>query len=231
MKNPEQTVSMPVVRRLPRYYRFLSDLKKNGIVRISSSELAARMRLTASQIRQDLNCFGGFGQQGYGYHVDQLAGEIERILYLDRKLPAIMVGVGNLGRALLGHLSGAKGIKLIGLFDKAPRPVTDIHTGLEVMGVGQLEDFCLENKPVVAILCIPGEHAQYIARQLAGYGIRGFWNFSNVDLQLPKEISVENVHLTDSILILGYKVNNRQEEMEESTGSADGEGHEQRPGE
>ncbi|MEG2633851.1 MAG: redox-sensing transcriptional repressor Rex, partial [Oscillospiraceae bacterium] len=129
-----ESVSLLVVRRLPRYYRFLTELKKSGIVRISSKELAKRMGLTASQIRQDLNCFGGFGQQGYGYNVDQLSDEIERILYLDISMPAIMIGVGNLGRALTSYLFEAKGIKLIGLFDKNPKNITDINPDLNVMG-------------------------------------------------------------------------------------------------
>ncbi|MDO4566373.1 MAG: redox-sensing transcriptional repressor Rex, partial [Oscillospiraceae bacterium] len=153
-------ISNLVVRRLPRYYRFLTELKKSGIVRISSKELAQRMRLTASQIRQDLNCFGGFGQQGYGYNVDQLFDEIERILYLDKRLPTIMIGIGNLGRALSSFLYEAKGIELIGLFDKNPRVVHDISPDIEIMNISQLDDFCLEHKPVMAILCIPSENAQ-----------------------------------------------------------------------
>ena len=203
-----ESVSLPVVRRLPRYYRFLSDLKKSGIIRISSKELATQMGLTASQIRQDLNCFGGFGQQGYGYNVDQLAAEIESILYLDTKLPAIVIGAGNLGRALTSHLYDAKGVKLIGLFDKNPRSIADINPELEVMGIGKLDEFCLQHQPKIAILCIPSEHAQVMANRLADLGIVGFWNFSSVDLRLPDTICVENVHLSDSIMTLGYNVNN-----------------------
>lgn len=205
MKKTE-TVALPVVRRLPRYYRFLCALKKSGIVRISSKELASRMGLTASQIRQDLNCFGGFGQQGYGYNVDQLSAEIERILHLDTTLPAIIIGAGNLGRALTHHLYDAKGIQLVGLFDKNPRGITDIHPDLKVLGVGQLESFCAEHHPAIAILCIPGDSAQAMADRLTALGIRGFWNFTNADLHLPSHISVENVHLGDSIMTLGYKV-------------------------
>lgn len=206
MKNTH-SVSLPVVRRLPRYYRFLRELKKSGIVRISSKELATQMGLTASQIRQDLNCFGGFGQQGYGYNVDQLSAEIERILYLDCKIPAIIIGAGNLGRALTSYLYDANGIRLIGLFDKNPRSIADINPELEVMGINKLDAFCSQYKPQIAILCIPSEHAQVMANRLAGLGIRGFWNFSNVDLRLDHDISVENVHLGDSIMTLGYNVN------------------------
>lgn len=207
-KNPVP-VSPPVVRRLPRYYRFLSQLKKSGIIRISSKELASQMGLTASQIRQDLNCFGGFGQQGYGYNVDQLSAEIERILYLDETLPAILVGVGNLGRALTSYLYDAKGVSLIGLFDKNPRSVADINPEFEVMGIGMLEEFCVTRKPVIAILCIPGDGAQQIANRLVTLGIRGFWNFSHVDLRLDDSICVENMHLGDSLMALGFNVHSK----------------------
>lgn len=213
MKNAE-SVSLPVVRRLPRYYRFLSELKKSGIVRISSKELATQMGLTASQIRQDLNCFGGFGQQGYGYNVDQLSAEIERILYLDRKLSAILIGAGNLGRAMTSYLYDAKGIQLIGLFDKNPRSIADINPEIEVMSTTKLDAFCEEHKPQLAILCIPSEHAQLMASRLVDLGIQGFWNFSNVDLRLSKKIPVENVHLGDSIMTLGYNVNAALEDRE-----------------
>ncbi|MEA5051596.1 MAG: redox-sensing transcriptional repressor Rex [Oscillospiraceae bacterium] len=201
------TVSLPVVRRLPRYYRFLCDLKKSGIVRISSKELAKQMNLTASQIRQDLNCFGGFGQQGYGYNVDQLAAEIERILCLDNCLPTILIGVGNLGRALSSFLYDAKGIRLIGLFDKSPKNVMDINPELKVMSTAMLDEFCAEHHPRVAILCIPGEHAQPMAQKLVSLGIEGFWNFTHVDLRLDDSICVENVHLGDSLMTLCYNIN------------------------
>ncbi len=200
------SVSLLVVRRLPRYYRFLTELKKSGIVRISSKELAKRMGLTASQIRQDLNCFGGFGQQGYGYNVDQLSDEIERILYLDVNMPAIMIGVGNLGRALSGFLFEAKGIKLIGLFDKNPKTIIDLNPDLNVMGITKLDEFCERYKPQIAILCIPSEHAQQMASRLVSLGIKGFWNFSHVDLHLDPSICVENVHLGDSLMTLGFNV-------------------------
>lgn len=206
MAKENLTVSPPVVRRLPRYYRFLTDLKKSGIVRISSKELANQMGLTASQIRQDLNCFGGFGQQGYGYNVDQLSAEIERILHLDINVPAILIGVGNLGRALTSYLDDAKGITLIGLFDKNPRLVTDAHPELDVMSIGMLDEFCKQHNPVVAILCIPGENAQQMANRLATLGIKGFWNFSHVDLRMDADICVENMHLSDSLMVLGFNV-------------------------
>lgn len=207
MQQKKREVSLPVVRRLPRYYRFLTGLKKSGILRISSIEIARQMGLTASQIRQDLNCFGGFGQQGYGYNVDQLTSEIEKILFLNDRLPAILIGVGNLGRALMGYLSyEAKGISLIGLFDQSPKNIAEINPDIEVRNISLLEDFCKKNNPKLAILCIPESGAQQMAERLVELGIVGFWNFSHVDLRLDDNISVENVHLGDSLMTLGFQV-------------------------
>lgn len=203
-----ENVSLPVIRRLPRYYRYLSNLKKNGVIRISSGELAAHMQLTASQIRHDLNCFGGFGQQGYGYNVVQLASEIEKILYLDNKVDAIIIGTGNLGRALSSFLSDSKGISIVGMFDKANREIMETHPSMKIMPMSELESFCKEKSPKIAILCIPGEHVQSVAENLAALGIKGFWNFSQTDLVLDeKTATVENVHLIDSIMTLSYNVN------------------------
>lgn len=202
------TVSIPVMRRLPRYYRFLAELRSNGIERISSKDLAARMQLTASQIRQDLNCFGGFGQQGYGYNISQLTSEIEKILFLDTKIPTILIGVGNLGRALSGYVAyEAKGVSLIGLFDKNPRDAMSITSDLEVQPITKLDNFCTEHHPELAILCIPGERAQQLAEKLVSLGIKGFWNFTHVDLRLPSNVTVENVHLGDSLMALGFMLN------------------------
>lgn len=212
MAKEKPQVSPAAVRRLPRYYRFVCDLKKSGIGRISSKEIASQMGLTASQIRQDLNYFGGFGQQGYGYRVRQLSAEIENILFLDERLPTILIGVGNLGRALTTYLYDAEGISLIGLFDKNPRSVADINPDLEVMGIGMLDEFCVRHKPMIAILCIPGENAQQVANRLVALGVKGFWNFSHVDLRLDSDICVENVHLGDSLMILGFNVHTKYSE-------------------
>lgn len=201
-------ISLPVIRRLPRYYRYLSTLKKNGVIRISSGELAAHMQLTASQIRHDLNCFGGFGQQGYGYNVSQLAAEIEKILYLDSRIDAIIIGIGNLGRALSSFLYDSKGISIIGLFDRASREIMESNPSLNIMPMTELDSFCRERSPKIAILCIPGEHVQSVAEHLTELGIKGFWNFSQTDLVLDENTaSVENVHLIDSIMTLNYNVN------------------------
>ena len=206
-KKEKQDVSLAVVRRLPRYYRFLVNLRNNGIQRISSLEIARQMGLTASQIRQDLNCFGGFGQQGYGYNVEQLKGEIENILFLHDSIPAILIGVGNLGRALMGYLSNeAQGVSLIGLFDQNPRGIAEINPYIEVLNVSELEGFCKRARPKLAILCIPENNAQAIAERLAGYGVTGFWNFSHIDLRLDESVIVENVHLGDSLMTLGFLI-------------------------
>ena len=213
MQKSQKGVSPPVIRRLPRYYRFLCGLKKSGILRISSVEIARQMGLTASQIRQDLNCFGGFGQQGYGYNVDQLTSEIEKILFLDNQIPAILIGVGNLGRALAGYLTyEAKGISLIGLFDKNPKGILEFNPDFVVLGTSQLEEFCYAHNPKIAILCIPGENAQSMAERLVNLGIKGFWNFSHVDLRLRDDIDVESVHLGDSLMTLGFHLNSKIEQ-------------------
>ena len=201
-------ISMSVVRRLPRYYRFLYDLKENGVTRISSRELSQRMGLTASQIRQDLNCFGGFGQQGYGYMVEQLYKEIGRILGMDRLADTILLGAGNLGRAIVNHMDFEnRGIRLTGIFDDAPEMEGTFIRGLAVQPTAKLEEFCAEHHPTVAILCIPKEAAPKIVERLTALGIKGFWNFSHYDIAHEVEgVVVENVHLGDSLMTLSYQL-------------------------
>lgn len=201
-------ISMSVVRRLPRYYRFLYDLKENGITRISSRELSQRMGLTASQIRQDLNCFGGFGQQGYGYMVEQLYEEIGRILGMDHLSPTVMLGAGNMGRAIANHMDFEhRGIRLVGVFDDSPDVVGQTIRGMTVRPTGELETVCEAEQPEVAILCIPKEAAPAIVDRLVRYGVRGFWNFSHYDINYNHpEAVVENVHLGDSLMTLSYQL-------------------------
>lgn len=201
-------VSISVIRRLPRYHRFLNDLLQRGIHRISSRELAELMSLTASQIRQDLNCFGGFGQQGYGYNVDALYEEISKILGLDKGLKIILLGAGNLGMALVKHLDfEAKGFQLMGIFDANPNLVGQKVRGIEIQDESRLEDFCKRNVPDVAILCLPRDVVESVGEKLIGYGVRGFWNFSHYDLSVKhKDIAVQNVHLGDSLMTLCYQV-------------------------
>lgn len=208
MKDNNQ-VSVPVIKRLPRYHRYLEELKKMGIVRISSKELSVRMGLTASQIRQDFNCFGGFGQQGYGYNIEQLYNEIGNILGINNSSKAILIGAGNLGHAIATHLNFQnKGFELISIFDNNPEVVGTTVGGLVVLSSDDLEDFCKKENPDIAILCIPAEYAAENADKLVSLGIKGFWNFTQYDLVHRYEnIAVENVHLGDSLMTLCYQIN------------------------
>lgn len=204
-------ISNSVIRRLPRYYRFLGELQEEGITKISSGELSQRMKLTASQIRQDLNCFGGFGQQGYGYNVSELKDEIGAIIGIDKRLNAILVGAGNLGKAVALHLDFENcGCKLIGIFDSNPNLSNTALGDMKILSTSLLDSFCKSNKPQIAILCIPKESAKELCDKLLGLGVRSFWNFSHYDLNLEYEdIIVENVHLGDSLLTLTYRTNNK----------------------
>lgn len=204
-------ISMSVVRRLPRYYRFLYDLKENGILRISSRELSSRMGLTASQIRQDLNCFGGFGQQGYGYMVEQLYNEIGHILGMDTQSPAILLGVGNLGRAIANHMDFEnRGIHIVSIFDDSPKVVGQVIRDMTVLPTKDIERVCQENKVEVAILCIPKEAAPAIVERLIAVNVHGFWNFSHYDISYHyPDAVVENVHLGDSLMTLSYQLKNK----------------------
>ena len=179
----KQNVSDAVIRRLPRYYRYLDDLHLKGSVRISSSVLGEKMGITASQIRQDLSCFGEFGQQGYGYNVDELRGEIGRILGVDQSHRIIVVGVGNLGRALIQNFRfNDTGFLLEAAFDVSPALVGTDIAGVPVLDTTELERFVPEHKPDVAVLTVPRAAAQQMADRLIGLGVRGFWNFTNVEL-------------------------------------------------
>lgn len=203
-------ISDSVIKRMPRYYRFLGELKAAGMTRISSRELSERMGLTASQIRQDLNCFGGFGQQGYGYNIELLQSEIGHILGLDRPKTAILIGIGNLGRAVTMHINfESKGFKLIGLFDSKESLVGQVIKNLPIRSTNTIDEFCKENLPDAAILCIPKNAAMVMADQLVGLGIKGFWNFSHYDLALKYPgVKVENVHFGDSLMTLSYRLHN-----------------------
>ncbi len=203
------SISSSVIKRLPRYYRFLGELQKQGVERISSRELSNRMKLTASQIRQDLNCFGGFGQQGYGYHVDELHSEIGKILGVDKNFKTILIGAGNLGRAIATHINfDTRGCQLIGIFDNNPELTGKKVGNLQINHTDEIDEFCKENSPTVAVLCIPKANTEVIANKLVSLGLKAFWNFSHYDLSLDYEnIAVENVHLGDSLLTLTYGTN------------------------
>lgn len=205
----KNAISDSVIRRLPRYYRFLGELEKGGYIRISSRELSEKMGLTASQIRQDFNCFGEFGQQGYGYNVRDLRGEIGKILGLENLTPMILIGAGNLGKAIAAHIDfSSKGFDLIGAFDVNP-DIFGMNIGeISVLNIDALESFCAERKPAAAILCVPMEAAEKMTDRLIECGVKAFWNFTHYDLRTTHaDISVENVHLGDSLTTLSYRLN------------------------
>ncbi len=205
-------VSSQVIKRLPRYYRFLGELEAKGTIRISSRELSQKMGFTASQIRQDLNCFGGFGQQGYGYNVPELRSTIGNILGINAANPTVLIGAGNLGKALTVHMDFSKrGFKLIGVFDNSPEICGSDISGVTVTHIDKLEEFCAKNKPVCAILCIPKTAAEKLVSRLVKCGIKAFWNFSHYDLSVSEGVIVENVHLSDSLMTLAYGLNNSED--------------------
>ena len=204
----DRKISPAVINRLPRYYRYLGDLLESDITRISSKELSAKMNITASQIRQDLNNFGGFGQQGYGYNVEYLYNEIKKILGLDRLYNMIVVGGGNIGQALVNYTNFEKrGFVIKAVFDINPRLIGMTIRGVEVYDIDQMEAYVKSNPVDVAILTLPRSQAVKVANDLAKWGVKGMWNFSHVDLQGPEDVLVENVHLTDSLMTLLYKIN------------------------
>ncbi len=203
----EKKVSASVVNRLPRYYRYLTELVAAGVERISSKELSEKMQVTASQIRQDLNCFGGFGQQGYGYNVKFLQAEIAKILGLDQGHTAILVGAGNMGRALATHTKfESRGFRLVGIFDNDPKKIGTLINGHTIQDYAGIEAFIEERGPKMAILAVPKQVIHDVAEELVGYGIKAFLNFSHAELSAVEHIAVENVHLGDSLMRLSYKL-------------------------
>lgn len=202
-------ISKAVIKRLPRYYRYLGELIENGVERISSNELSNRMKVTASQIRQDLNNFGGFGQQGYGYNVRYLYGEIGKILGLDRAHTLIIVGAGKLGQALANYVKFEKrGFKIIGIFDVNPDLKGHTVRGIEIRMIDELPDFLKNNKVEISTLTVPRERAPEMAELLVNNGVKAIWNFAHLDLNLtmPDDIIVENVHLSESLMRLSYRL-------------------------
>lgn len=209
----KKKVSIAVVRRLPRYYRYLSDLLSMDITRVSSRELSVRMGITASQIRQDLNCFGGFGQQGYGYNVELLYNEIGNILGVNNKFKTVIIGAGNMGRALAHYRNFEKrGFNIIGIFDVSPDLVGEKINDRPVMHLDGIEDFVKKNQVDIAILTIPYDQTKEVAERVARLGIKGLWNFSPMDLKLPYDTVIENVHLSDSLMVLGYRIKDQFED-------------------
>ncbi len=207
----DKSISQAVISRLPRYYRYLGDLKDNGIERISSQDLSKLMKITASQIRQDFNNFGGFGQQGYGYNVEFLYNEIANILGLNTKHNLIIIGAGNLGQALANYMNfERRGFIVKGIFDKNPDLYGKELRGITVQPVENIEKFIKENDIDIAVLTIPKEGAVKAAELLVKCNIKAIWNFAHVDLNVPDNIAIENVHLSDSLMKLSYGILNRE---------------------
>ena len=201
-------VSTAVIKRLPRYHRYLTDLLEQGRLRISSAELSKIMNVTASQIRQDLNCFGGFGQQGYGYNIKYLISKISELLGVTEGYDAVIVGAGNLGRALAStRMFSRRGVSRLALFDVDERIVgTEIY-GIPVLHVDELYDFCIKHGVSIGVLTVPKAAAYGVATTLANAGVKGIWNFANMELKLDDhDVIVENIHLGDSLMTLCYKV-------------------------
>lgn len=208
-------ISLAVIQRLPRYYRYLGELLENDVVRISSKELSERMKVTASQIRQDLNNFGGFGQQGYGYNVEYLYTEIGKILGLDKRYNLIIIGAGNLGQALANYGDfERRGFVIKGIFDVNPRLEGISIRGTQIQMMDELEEFVKYNKVHIAALTIPKIKAPQTAKEIVTLGIKAIWNFAPVDLNLPSDVIVENVHLAESLMRLSYTL----KDLEESQG-------------
>ncbi len=207
----QKSISQAVIRRMPRYYRYLGELIDAGVERISSNELSTRMKVTASQIRQDLNNFGGFGQQGYGYNVKYLYEEIGKILGLDCQHNIIVIGAGNLGQALANYVKFEKrGFMITGLFDVNPTLAGLSVRGIQIHMMDELEEFVRNNRVDIAALTMPKEKAEACADRLVALGIKAIWNFAHLDLELPEDVVVENVHLSDSLMQLSYNIVNRR---------------------
>ena len=205
-----KNISPAVIKRLPRYYRYLGDLLKSGIDRISSKELSERMQVTASQIRQDLNNFGGFCQQGYGYNVEYLYNEIAKILGLDKDYNLIIVGAGNLGTAITNYTDFAKrGFYVKQVFDIKPELIGKKIGDIEILGMDSLPDYIENNQVDIAAITVPKEMATETAAKLVKCGIKAIWNFAPVDLRLPKDVIVETIHLSDTLMRLSYSLKNK----------------------
>ena len=207
----KENISDAVIRRLPRYYRQLTDLCNRGVVRISSHSLGQEMNITASQIRQDFSCFGEFGQQGYGYNVEELRAEIGHILGVDNNHHLVMIGVGNLGHALLQNFPFSHtGFTVDAAFDVSPTVIGTSVNGVPIYSMSDLDSFIREHSVDVVVLTIPQSVAQDTANRLIDLGVRGFWNFTNVELSSPSpDVKFENIHFADSLLTFSYRIANR----------------------
>ena len=213
-ESAKPVVSTAVIKRLPRYHRYLGDLLADGRKRISSAELSKIMNVTASQIRQDLNCFGGFGQQGYGYNIKYLYEKISELLGVTQGYTAVIVGAGNLGRALAAtHMFDRRGVSRVAMFDTDENLIGTDICGIPVLDVRELFDFCKRERVSIGVLTVPKGAAEEVATVMANAGVKGIWNFANMELSLDNpDVIVENIHLGDSLMTLAYKLKVKDKE-------------------
>jgi redox-sensing transcriptional repressor len=204
----KKNISMAVIKRLPKYHRYLGDLMRNDVDRISSKELSETIGFTASQIRQDLNCFGDFGQQGYGYNVNELYNQIRNILGLSKKYKTVIIGAGNIGQAVANYTRFEKlGFELQCIFDINPKLIGIKIRDIEIKDIDYLNEYLQQNHIDIGIICVPSNNAQKVCDVLVENGVKGIWNFAPVDLIVPENVKVENVHLSDSLLTLTCLLN------------------------
>lgn len=211
----KKNISMAVIKRLPKYHRYLNELLNNDVDRISSKELGEKIGFTASQIRQDLNCFGDFGQQGYGYNVRELTNQISTILGLDKEYNAIIIGAGNIGQAIANYTRfGKMSFNLKAIFDANPKLLGMRIRDVEIQDIDNLESFLINNSIDLGVICVPRINAQKVCDTLVAGGVKGVWNFAPVDLAVPDDVTVENVHLSESLLTLIYLLHDKQNKNE-----------------
>ena len=207
----KKNISMAVIKRLPKYHRYLNELMKNDVDRISSKELGEKIGFTASQIRQDLNCFGDFGQQGYGYNIKELYSQISKILGIDKVYNAVIVGAGNIGQAIANYRFDRSGINLKGIFDTNSELVDKVIKDVTIQDISKFNE-CLENNQVdIGVICVPRANAQKVCDEMVKNNVKGIWNFAPVDLSVPDGVTVENVHLSESLMTLIYLLHTKQE--------------------
>lgn len=200
----KKNISMAVIKRLPKYHRYLYELMRNDVDRISSKELGERIGFTASQIRQDLNCFGDFGQQGYGYNIKELYNQISKILGIDKTYNTVIVGAGNIGQAIANYRFDRTGINLLGIFDSSPKLIDTMIKNVKVQDIINLKEHLKQNQIDIGVICVPRSDAQKVCDEMVKNGVKGIWNFAPIDLVVPNEITVENVHLSESLMTLIY---------------------------
>lgn len=227
----QKVISTAVIKRLPRYYRYLGELRKKEVVRISSKELSERMNVTASQIRQDLNNFGGFGQQGYGYNVEYLYTEIGKILGLDEEHEVVIIGAGNLGQAVSNYPDFARrGFAIRAVFDIKPELLGKTLGNAKIYAMSELKDYIIRHQPQIVALTLPKEYAVQVANDVVSWGVKAIWNFAPIELRLSKDVVVENVHLTESLMRLSYNLRALQNKQGDGAAAEDVAAYEENGG-